>query len=261
LPSQSPVFWVEQKDRYLRQILIRDIEAITGRRLIVYFANRYEAGADIDYRDVSLFGELLSDLKGDPFDLLIETNGGGTDATESIVRLVQNTNSDFRALVANGAKSNGTLLCLAAKTILMGPNSELGPIEPMVGGVPCSTLIQPEVAKQNFVLHKAGEHALRQSTNLARQLLTTGMMAGQAAKVEDAVKHLTSRDTFPSHGSVIDHTAAAGLGLTVTALDGNGDLWKRIWLLYTMYDYDCRKSRFLKVLEGRAISTAIAAPK
>jgi hypothetical protein len=42
LPIQSPLFWVEQKDRYLRQLLIRDIEALTERRLVVYFANRYE---------------------------------------------------------------------------------------------------------------------------------------------------------------------------------------------------------------------------
>ena len=42
LPSQSPLFWVEQKDRYLRQLLIRDIEERTQRRLVVYFANRYE---------------------------------------------------------------------------------------------------------------------------------------------------------------------------------------------------------------------------
>ena len=46
LPSQSPLFWVEQKDRYLRQLLIRDIEDLTKRRLIVYFANRFENAQD-----------------------------------------------------------------------------------------------------------------------------------------------------------------------------------------------------------------------
>src|SRR5271170_5145178 len=51
LPSQSPLFWVEQKDRYLRQLLIRDIEEITGRRLLVYFANRYRNEAGIDDAD------------------------------------------------------------------------------------------------------------------------------------------------------------------------------------------------------------------
>jgi hypothetical protein len=40
LPSQSPLFWVEQKDRYLRQLLIRDIEELSGRRLVVYFGNQ-----------------------------------------------------------------------------------------------------------------------------------------------------------------------------------------------------------------------------
>jgi hypothetical protein len=35
LPAQSPLFWVEQKDRYLRQILIRDIEELTKRRLVI----------------------------------------------------------------------------------------------------------------------------------------------------------------------------------------------------------------------------------
>jgi hypothetical protein len=30
LPTQSPLFWVEQKDRYLRQLLIRDIEELTS---------------------------------------------------------------------------------------------------------------------------------------------------------------------------------------------------------------------------------------
>jgi len=35
-PAQSPLFWVTHKDRYLRQLLIRDIEESTGRDLIVF---------------------------------------------------------------------------------------------------------------------------------------------------------------------------------------------------------------------------------
>ena len=40
LPPNSPLFWVENKDRYLRQLLIRDIEQDTNRPLCVYFASR-----------------------------------------------------------------------------------------------------------------------------------------------------------------------------------------------------------------------------
>jgi hypothetical protein len=82
LPSQSPLFWVQQKDRYLRQLLIKDIEAQTGRRLIVYFANR-SLNAQIDPTDPTYFVEMLEDTKGEPIDLLLDTIGGdrlhGTD--------------------------------------------------------------------------------------------------------------------------------------------------------------------------------------
>src|SRR5437763_194962 len=85
LPVQSPKYWVNQKDRYLRQILIRDIEKLTNRRLVVYFANRFAPGSQIDASDPAYFVEVLSDVEdGDPVDLMIETSGGMTDATEAI---------------------------------------------------------------------------------------------------------------------------------------------------------------------------------
>jgi ClpP class serine protease len=76
----------------------------------------------------------------------LETNGGGTDPTEGLITLIQNLTSDFRVVVANAAKSNGTLLGLAAKSIVMGASSELGPIEPLVQGIPCTILTQPQIA-------------------------------------------------------------------------------------------------------------------
>ena len=137
LPVQSPLFWVEQKDRYLRQLLIRDIEKLTSRRLVVYFANRY-ANAQIDARDCIYIAELFGDIKKEePVDLLLETIGGATDATESLVSLLRNITDNFRVIVADSAKSNGTLLGLASKSIVMGAASELGPIEPLVQGIPC----------------------------------------------------------------------------------------------------------------------------
>jgi ClpP class serine protease len=177
LPAQSPLFWVEQKDRYLRQLLIRDIENLTKRRLVVYFANRFEKG-EIDHRDCTYVTELFGDVGASPVDLLLETNGGNTDATESLITLLKNITTDFRVIVANAAKSNGTLLCLLAKSIVMGPPSELGPIEPSVNGIPCSILETQDMAKANFPLHKFGQYALQQSRNLAKKLLTDGMMKG-----------------------------------------------------------------------------------
>lgn len=260
LPSQSPLFWVEQKDRYLRQLLIRDIEEMTGRRFIVYFANRLEQ-SEIDSRDALYMAEVLGDLAAnDAVDMLIETPGGQTDATEALISVIQNRVSDLRAIVTRAAKSNGTLLCLAARCIVMGAASELGPIEPMVQGIPCSILTQPQIAQQNFPLHMFGQFALQQSKNLAIRLLTSGMMNGRPSQdVEETVQKLSSRDVYYSHGTVINHTEAANLNLNVNYLAPEDELWQRMWLLYCLYDHDCRKSKYVKVFEGRALSTAVAA--
>lgn len=260
LPEQSPLFWVGQKDRYLRQLLIRDIEDTTGRRLLVYFANRYRIEAGIDDADPAYFAELLGDVGDEPVDLLIETNGGKTDSTEAVVALLQNRLTDFRAIVANAAKSNGTLICLAAKTIVMGPPSELGPIDPNLNGIPCTVLADPVVAASNFPLHELAKLGLKQTAKLAHRLLKAGMLKGKTdAEVEATVQALATRNTYFSHGSAIDHREAAELGLTIEYLPHENALWQRIWLLYTMYDFDSRRDSYLKVYEGRARSTAIKA--
>jgi len=74
------------------------------------------------------------------------------------------------------------------------------------------------------------------------------------------VNSLATRDTYFSHGSTIDHKEAEGLGLSVTALAVDDPFWQRIWLLYSMYDFDTRRDGYLKIFEGRARSTAVAIP-
>lgn len=262
LPVQSPIYWVGQKDRYLRQQLIRDIEALTNRRLIVYFANRFTAGSDINDDDPIYITELLNDVgRTDAVDLMIETNGGKTDSTEAIISILQNRIADLRVIVANAAKSNGTLICLAANSIVMGASSELGPIDPHLNGIPCTVLSQPQVAASNFPLHQLAELGLKQTRKLATSLLKSGMLAGLTDhQIEVVVNSLATRDTYFSHGSTIDHREAKGLGLKVDYLDVNDQIWQRIWLLYTMYDYDMRRDGYLKLFEGRARSTAVAQP-
>jgi hypothetical protein len=90
--------------------------------------------------------------------------------------------------------------------------------------------------------------------------LATGMMSHNVAQVGDVVQKLSTRDVYYSHGSVIDHREAAALGLNITYLPPEDESWKRIWLLYCMYEHDCRKANYMKVFEGRARRNAIAAP-
>ena len=205
--------------------------------------------------------ELMSDLKGSPVDLMLETSGGLTDAAEAVISLLKNSVDDFRVIVANAAKSNGTLIALAARSIVMGATSELGPIEPSLGGIPCSILEMVEVASTNFPMHMLGKFALKQSRNVATQLLKKGMLSGKSdIEIGAVVDALATRDKFPSHGSVVDHKEALELGLVIDYLPPEDAVWQRIWLLYCMFDYDCRKAKYLKMFEGRARSLALVAP-
>jgi hypothetical protein len=131
LPLQSPLFWVGEKDRYLRQLLIRDLENLTGRCLISYYTD-CDTHAQIDSGDDKYLFELLTEANSDTIDLLLETNGGFTDATEKVVSILRDQVHDLRVIVPKRAKSNGTLVALAARRILMGATSELGPIDPLI---------------------------------------------------------------------------------------------------------------------------------
>jgi membrane-bound ClpP family serine protease len=130
LPRQSPLFWVAEKDRYVRQLLIRDIQTDTQRTLLVYFAVVTDPRAQIMVD--SYFAEMLRDAKGGPVDLMIETAGGFTDPTEKIASLLRTLAPDLRVIVPCLAKSNGTMLALAGSNVVMGPCSELGPADPFV---------------------------------------------------------------------------------------------------------------------------------
>lgn len=261
-PSQSPLFWVAEKDRYLRQLLIRDIEARTGRRLLVYLADceTPNAVAQIQSSDDSFLVELLKDASGQPIDLMIETNGGQTDATEKLVAILRDLAPDLRAIVPRRAKSNGTLVALAAQSIIMGPASELGPIDPNLQinpqtQVPAQFINEAPAADP--ILKQFAHFAIQQTRKLATTLLQTGMMKGSTPEeVEAVVNKLATRDVFHSHGSVIDAGEAASLGLHIERLAVGDDLWEQLWLLRCMYAYDMQRAHLVKIFEGRKVSNS-----
>lgn len=258
LPTQSPLFWVSQKDRYLRQLLIKDIESITQRRLVVYYTD-CASFAQIDPFDCKYIAELLGADKR-PFDLLLETNGGQTDATENIVSILTQASESFRVIVPSRAKSNGTLIALASNEIIMGNPSELGPIDPNLvlndQSIPCSFIVNSGVADP--ILFQYADSAIKQTTKLAQKVLRDRMMNGVSDEdINATVEALATRNQYHSHGSVIDWTEAATLGLNVTHLAPEDDLWKRIWLLRCMYEFDARMLGLAKIYESSSLSHSV----
>lgn len=261
LPNQSPLFWVSHKDRYLRQLLISDIEEETGRSLIVYFTDCDNSAAQIDQADDAYLSELLTPCIGKSVDLMLETNGGATDATEKICAILRATAPDLRVIVPRRAKSNGTVVALCGQLILMGVESELGPIDPSINGIPVEFILNAPAGSFTALDIQVADTFRKQTRKLAKVLLQSGMLKGVAdAEIDELVAKISTRDHYHSHGSVIDAKEVAALGLKVQFFPPNDPLWRKLWLLRTMYQYDCAASKYTKLFEGSKVSTAVTAP-
>jgi hypothetical protein len=228
LPNQSPKYWAKEKDRYLRQLLIRDIEETTGRPLIVYFS---ELDQEISHLDPDDLAEILGGVSGRSADLLIQTPGGSVDATEKMISVLRQRLDDYRVIVPSWAKSAGTVIALSSTNILLGINSELGPIDPQWntpnGMVPCEIIAKDPTFPPHLQL--MADMAVQRMNTLAASLLKRGMLSAQDDTYISALLSKISRSSgYNSHGAVIDYSEAKDLGLAVEYLPPEGELWQRI---------------------------------
>lgn len=70
-------------------------------------------------------------------DLILHTPGGSMAATESIVNYLHAMfDGDIRAIIPQLSMSGGTMIACACRQIVMGKQSNLGPIDPQFGGIP-----------------------------------------------------------------------------------------------------------------------------
>ena len=142
----------------------------------------------------------------------------------------------------------------------MGSVSELGPIDPNISlgpnqPVPAQFVLQAPQADP--IIKQIAASAMAQTRGLATQLLSTGQFASKLADVARAVDELSTRTTYPSHGSVIDCDEAVRLGLNIQRLAPDSDDWKWIWLLRCMHDQDARRLGLVKIFEGRSYSNGV----
>ena len=260
IPSQSPKYWAKEKDRYLRPLLISDIQEITGRSLVVFFL---QLSQQIFHTDPDDLAEMTQGVAGKPVDLLIQTPGGNVDATEKIITVLKHSVPDYRVIVPSWAKSAGTVIAMSGNEIVLGMNSELGPIDPSLpingNNVPCE-LIAADPAIAQHIRAYAALQAQRMRA-LAESLLGSGMMRAKTkVEIDATLDKISTSAGYKSHGAVIDYEEATTLGLTVRYLGSSDPLWRRLWMLYCMYDYDATEKKLGKIFETERFSISRPMP-
>lgn len=259
-PTRTPLYEAMNAERYARQNLIKEIEKVTATSLICYISG----GPQIDRTDVIGMVDLLHNITpGTAIDLLLHSPGGNIDAAEKLILLVRKRagTAPVRVIVPDYAKSAGTLIALGANTIVMSDSSELGAIDPQVD-LPDSNGHLQQLSAQSYLdafhLHaerlkkdpkdevarlmlskmepatvRKLERVTKRSHSIAEALLGEAMVkdAGQATVIAD---QLSDTKKWHSHGQMISHETARGLGLNVTYLAPHDDLWTMYWRLFCL---------------------------
>jgi len=114
--------------------LIARLEDLRQSRVLLYMGqDRGQFSHRISEDDVSvLFQGLRQSEPVERLDLVLHTMGGSISTVHWLCHLFHAYGKHFSVLVPTKARSAGTLLCLGAHEIVMGPFAQLGPIDPQM---------------------------------------------------------------------------------------------------------------------------------
>jgi len=241
-----------------RVFLIERLEKLRNSKVLVYFSY-----TPLDDKIlVPLYKQLKEIGHTKKIDLVLHSYGGAVDTPYKVVMLIREFCDEFAVIVPFVAKSAASMLVLGADEVVMGPISELGPIDPLVKHpvykdllVPvqavwhCLDYFQrsiinspdPEVAAFMVtpLLNKLDpwligdyEKTIKASWQYAEALLSRYMLKDDIDRVQNVTQALT--EGYFSHGYPIGRQEAQELGLKVT--EAHDELWDVIWKLYLGYE-------------------------
>jgi ClpP class serine protease len=253
--NRSPLFFAQHAARYQRQQLIRDYQDAYDCRLIVLIGPIF--GYSVEY-----FEELLFDASPDrDIHLMLVSPGGDGEVAVRLVRAAQARCRRLTVIVPDDAKSAATLLVLGAHEILMGPTSDLGPVDPqfpfgdydLVSAKDIIAAVEralDDVAERpdTYPLHSAmladvnalkveqARSALARTDDLVREALQSNPDRGREETDDLAGRlHEPLIEAPKDHAAIFGAEYAKELGLPVRSCDPASDQWKRIWQLWMHY--------------------------
>ncbi|WP_275896044.1 SDH family Clp fold serine proteinase [Micromonospora aurantiaca] len=249
------MFAAQHAGRYARQSLITQYNQLTGANLIVMIDAIFA-------HNMTLLEELLFDADPEmPLHLLLASPGGDGEAAIRMVRSMQQRCTELTVIVPDMAKSAATLLCLGADHIVMGPNGDLGPVDPQFqfhGGLAgakelvaaideaeARVRVAPDtfplfanlLAEVNMIMVQQARSALARS----QALVDEALRCRTGDQTDEQVRALAEQLEGPligeskSHSAVISAGYAQSLGLPVETPDLSSDQWRLVWNLWTRY--------------------------
>ncbi len=264
---------------FIRRKYLDLLHKKTGRNIIAYYSGWLQKPGIFN-------SELLDDDKNGfmnavckidrtkGLDLLLHTPGGDIAATESIVNyLRQMFGKDIRAFIPQIAMSAGTMIACSCKEIIMGKQSNLGPIDPQFRGIPCHGVLaefkraieeikkdpasipiwQAVVQKYHPTFIGECQHAIDWSRNIVINWLETNMFEGDPkARIEatDIVDKIGNHDDTKTHARHIHFAELAEFGLKVHPLEDDDGLQDLVLTVHHAFMHTFGNSNAIKIVEN-----------
>lgn len=198
----------------------------------------------INDTDKNAFMQAVHKLdKNKGLDLILHTPGGGIAATESIVTYLKKIfGNDIRAIIPQIAMSAGTMIALACKEIIMGKQSNIGPIDPQFGGLSCSAILEefekahndikkdpsyisvwhPIISRYHPTFLGDCKKTIDWSESIVRQWLEENMLSNKTNKKKISkgiVNFLSSHEKTKSHSRHIHMDECQKYGIVIIPLE------------------------------------------
>lgn len=262
---------------------LAEIGKLRGDRHVILYASAFlqkpQAPADrlqITHEDLNAFMSVMFGMTWSKnLTLLLHTPGGVTNAAETLVAYLRSKFTDIEVIIPTYAMSAGTMISLAANRLVMGRQSQLGPIDPQfVMGQRAQSaravVDQFDEAKKEIlkngaaagvwfpVLQTIGPALLQEARNaieygerMVAEWLEKYMFAGRkdaAALAKAAAKHFNDAGTHKSHGRRIDRDEARAQQIVVEDLEVNQQLQEAVLTLYHLATLVIEKGPACKIL-------------
>ena len=266
----------------VRREYLEKLHALTGRNVIVYYSGWLQKPNvdrwslminDVDKTGFMSTVHKLNHQAG--LDLILHTPGGDTAATESIVDYLRSIfRTDIRAIIPQLAMSGGTMIACACKSIVMGKQSSLGPIDPqMGGGLPAHGIVeeferahreckqdqlkiplwQPIIAKYNPTLIGECEKAIKWSEEMVKEWLVTGMLADDPDRettADKVVNDLGDHALTKSHARHLSAERCKESGLSIEMLEDDQALQEAVLAVHHACIHTLSSTAAFKIVEN-----------
>lgn len=266
-------------NKYINSILDESLNRISksrDERNVIFYASSFLQKPQLDPSELQITFEEINGLmsvthgmdctKG--LILILHTPGGVTNATETIIDYIHSKFKYVEVVIPTFAMSAGTIIALSADKIIMGRQSQLGPIDPqmIMNGRAFSAVsvkAQFEMAKRDInediknahvwapilggmppgILVEA-QHAADYSEEIVRNWLSKKGYDNAAS----IAQYFNSPDFHKSHGKRINKEDAKAIGLRIENLEDNQEFQDAVLTAYHAITIIFEKSPATKMI-------------